>query len=46
LKPLKPSNIVSGREQRIWKMTPGKNRKRDRSETYSGIASAIVNQWT
>jgi len=46
LKPLKPSNIVSGREQRIWKMAPGKNRKRDRSETYSGIASAIVNQWT
>ena len=45
LPPLKPSNIVEGREPRIWKMAPGINRKRDRSETYAGIAKAIVNQW-
>ena len=45
LKPLKPTNIVEGREQRIWKMSPSKTRKRDRSETYLGVAKAIVSQW-
>ncbi len=43
--PLKPTNIVKGREQRIWKMAPGPNRKRDRSETYRGIADAFADQW-
>lgn len=42
---LRPTNIVDGREQRVWKMPPGKNRKRDRSETFSGVADAIVGQW-
>lgn len=45
LEPLTPTNIVEGREQRIWKMPPGENRKRDRSKTFDGVASAIVNQW-
>jgi len=45
LKPLKPTNIVPGREQRIWKMAPGPNRKRDRSKTLDGVAKAIVSQW-
>lgn len=45
LPPLVPTNIVEGREQRIWKMPPSATRKRDRSETYQGIADAIVNQW-
>jgi len=45
LKPLKPTNIVDGREQRIWKMPPSANRKRDRSETFAGVAEAIVDQW-
>lgn len=45
LPPLVPSKPVEGREQRIWKMAPGPNRKRDRSETYQGIADAIVDQW-
>ena len=45
LDPLKPSNVVEGREQLVWKMAPGPNRKRDRSKTYSGIAAAIVSQW-
>lgn len=40
-----PTNIVDGREHRVWKMPPGKNRKRDRSATYHGIANAIANQW-
>lgn len=42
---IKPTNIVDGREQRVWKMPPSENRKRDRSKTYYGIAKAIVNQW-
>jgi hypothetical protein len=42
---LKPTNPVEGREQRIWKMGPSPTRKRDRSETYQGIADAIVSQW-
>jgi len=45
LPPLEPSNIVEGREQRVWKMAPGPNRKRDRSKTFDGIAAAIVEQW-
>lgn len=45
LSPLKQTNVVDGREQRVWKMAPGKNRKRDRSETYSGIADAFAAQW-
>ena len=42
---LKSTNFVEGREQRVWKMPPGPNRKRDRSETYQGIAEAIMSQW-
>lgn len=42
---LKPTNIVAGREQRVWKMPPGPNRKRDRSKTYQGIADAMAQQW-
>lgn len=45
LKFLKPSNIVEGREQKVWRMAPGPNRQRDRSITYDGIAKAMVNQW-
>lgn len=45
LPPLKPTDIVAGREQRIWKMAPGPNRKRDRSETYQGWANAMADQW-
>jgi hypothetical protein len=45
LTPLKPTNIVSGREHRIHKMPPSKNRKRDRSITFPGIASAMAEQW-
>jgi len=46
LEPLKPTNIVEGREQRVWKMAPGPNRKTDRSRTYTGVADAIVDQWS
>ena len=42
---LEPTDIVEGREHRIWKMPPGPNRKRDRSETFPGIAKAMAEQW-
>lgn len=42
---LKPTNIVEGREQRIWKLPPGKDRWKERSRTYSGIADAMAEQW-
>ena len=43
--PLKPTKLVSGREQKVWKLPPGPNRKRDRSKTYQGIADAMAEQW-
>jgi hypothetical protein len=42
---LKPTKIVPAIENRIHNMPPSKNRSRDRSITYQGIADAIVNQW-
>ena len=42
---LKPTNIVEGREQRIWKMGPSKDRSKLRSKTYPGIAEAMALQW-
>lgn len=45
LEPLKPTHEVEGREQRIWKMPPSPTRKRDRSQTFPGIAQAVVQQW-
>jgi site-specific DNA-cytosine methylase len=42
---LQPTNIVEGREQRIWKMPPGENRWKERSRTFGGIAQAMANQW-
>jgi hypothetical protein len=43
---LKPTDIVDGREQRIWKMPPGPERAKLRSKTYAGIAKAMAEQWT
>lgn len=42
---LQPTNIVEGREQRIWKMAPGRERAKMRSKTYEGIAKAMAEQW-
>jgi site-specific DNA-cytosine methylase len=42
---LQPTNIVSGREQRIHKMPPSPDRWKERSRTYQGIADAMVAQW-
>ena len=43
---LQPTNIVEGREQRIWKLPPGPDRWKERSKTYQGIADAIADQFT
>jgi hypothetical protein len=42
---LMPTKIVSGREQKIWKMPPSKDRAKLRSKTYRGVAAAMANQW-
>jgi hypothetical protein len=42
---LVPTKIVDGREQNVWKMAPGPNRKRDRSVTFDGIAEGMASQW-
>jgi len=45
LSKLKPTYIVMGREQRIWKLPPRLDRWRERSRTFPGIADAMANQW-
>lgn len=42
---LQPTNIVEGRGARVWRMSPGPNRARERSRTYAGIARAMAEQW-
>jgi len=42
---LLPTNIVSGREARIHKMGPSKDRSKLRSITFKGIAEAFADQW-
>lgn len=46
LPPLKPTNIVEGREQRIHKMGPSPDRWKERSKTFPGIAEAMAAQWS
>lgn len=43
---LVPENIVEGREGRVWKESPGKDRWKNRSRTYEGIAKGMANQWS
>lgn len=40
-----PTNIVEGREGKVWKMAPGPDRAKNRSRTYQGIANAMAEQW-
>jgi len=42
---LVPTDVVEGREQAIWKMSPSKDRAKLRSKTYEGVAKAMVEQW-
>lgn len=42
---LQPTNIVEGREGRVWKEPPSPERWKKRSRTYQGIAEAMAEQW-
>ena len=39
------TEIVEGREQRIWKMPPSEDRAKNRAKTFPGIARAMAEQW-
>ena len=42
---LTPTDIVDGREQRVWKLGPSPTRAMERSRTFTGIADAMASQW-
>ena len=42
---LVPTNVVSGRKNRIHRMPPGPDRWKERSRTFPGIATAMAAQW-
>lgn len=42
---LTPTQIVSGREGKVWRMPPSANRWKERSRTCPGIAEAMAQQW-
>ena len=46
LPPLRPTDIVEGREQRIHLMPPGPDRWKERSRFFPGIAKAMAEQWS
>lgn len=43
---LLPTDIVDGREQRVWKMPPSTDRAKLRSKTFPGVAKAMAEQWS
>lgn len=45
LAPLVSTSVVSGRRGRVWLESPGPERSKTRSRTYSGIAAAMAAQW-
>jgi site-specific DNA-cytosine methylase len=45
LPPLTPTDVVEGREQRVYKLPPSADRWKIRSKTYQGIADAMASQW-
>jgi hypothetical protein len=42
---LVPTNIVDGRDARVHRASPGKDRWKERSTTLPGIAAAMADQW-
>jgi hypothetical protein len=42
---LKSTDIVEGREQRLHRLPPSKDRSKIRSKTFPGIAKAMADQW-
>lgn len=45
LLPLAPTNVVDGRDARVHKCPPSKDRWKKRSITYTGLAEAMAVQW-
>jgi hypothetical protein len=45
LAPLRPTEIVAGREQRTWREPQRADRWKRRSRTFPGIAAAMAAQW-
>ena len=45
LPPLKPTQVVDGREAKVHRMPPGPDRWKERSRTYQGVADAMATQW-
>jgi len=46
LPPLRPTNVVEGREARVHRMAPSPDRWRERSRTFAGVAAAMAEQWS
>lgn len=42
---LLPTDVVDGREPRVHRMPPSRDRWKERSRTFSGIAEAMADQW-
>jgi len=42
---LAPTDVVEGRDQRVFRMPPSKDRAKLRSKTYPGVARAMAEQW-
>ena len=42
---LRATEVVEGRDQRVHKLPPSSDRWKLRSETYTGIANAMADQW-
>ena len=45
LPPLVPTDVVEGREQRVFRLPPSADRWKERSRTFTGIAAAMASQW-
>jgi site-specific DNA-cytosine methylase len=43
---LVPTDVVEGRENRVWRLPPTEDRWKLRSKTFSGIAEAMASQWS
>lgn len=42
---LVPTDVVEGREQRVFRLPPSADRWKERSRTFTGIATAMASQW-
>ena len=42
---LKPTQVIDGREAKVYLMPPGPDRWKNRSRTYEGVATAMGQQW-